>query len=251
MIERIIVAWLGIMLAMVLMPAKADEFKQRLDGDIGLGAYYTRSIIRSNDNGFNMLPYLDFEYGRLFARVDTLGIKTLKFGYGYLELVGKISQDGFNTSTPVLRGLNNRDTSFPAGIGTLQVTPSGAFIFNAFHDVNRTGGNWLEFIYGGELTLPSVTLNPLIGVEYQSKEYVRYYYGISAQESANSQYAVYHPSGAFNDFAGLIFDFIITDEYHLNIYIRRKWLGNSIQLSPIVSRSYLDTGYFALSYRFK
>ena len=88
-------------------------------------------------------------------------------------------------------------------------------------------------------------------MQYQSKDYVRYYYGISTQEAVISQYAVYQPASAFNDFIGLIVDISLTDEYHLNCNVRRKWLGQAIRLSPIVSQRYLDTGYLSLSYRFK
>ncbi len=242
--------WVG-MLLLATVQAAAEEFPQGITGDIGMGAYYTRSIIRGKSDALSVLPYGDFEYGRMFARVDTLGLKTEKIGYGYLELVGRISTDGFNTNTPALRGLDRRETSIPLGIGTLQETALGGFMFNAFHDVRQSKGNWLEAIYAGKLDLPQVTLYPLLGLEYQSKEYVRYYYGISAQEATTSQYAAYQPSGARNHFIGLIGDIRLSDEYHLNCYVRRKWMGDSIQHSPIVSQSYMDTGYIALSYRFK
>jgi outer membrane protein len=222
-----------------------------LAGDIGMSAYYTRSIIRGKNDAISVLPYGDFEYGRMFARVDTLGIKTLKMGYGHLELVGRISMDGFNTDTPSLQGLSKRATSIPLGIGTLQETPLGGFLINAFHDVNRSKGNWFEAIYAGEIDLPQVTFYPLLGAEYQSKEYVRYYYGISAQEAIVSNYAAYEPAGSFNGFVGLISDIKLSENYYLNCYVRHKWLGDAIQHSPIVSQRYLDTGYLALSYRFK
>ncbi len=243
--------WLSITLLVGVAQAKAEEFTQRVDGDIGFGGYYTHSIIRGKSDELSVLPYLDFDYGRMFSRVDTLGIKTLKLGYGYLELVGRISQDGFNTNTPSLQGLRKRDTSIPVGIGTLQVTPLGAFMINAFHDVHQSQGDWLEIIYGGEFNLPRVTFYPLVGAEYQSRKYVRYYYGISTQEAASSQYAAYQPAGAFNGLIGLIADIRLADEYHLNFNARRKWLGNATHLSPIVSQRCMDTGYLSLSYRFK
>lgn len=243
--------WLVSALLSGMVQAASEDFPQNIDGDIGLGGYYTRSSVRGNSDALSVLPYADFEYGRLFARVDTLGIKTLKLGYGHLELAGRISQDGFSTNTPNLQGISKRETSIPLGIGTLQVTPLGGFYINAFHDVHRSKGNWFEVIYGGELDLSQVTFYPLLGVEYQSKEYVRYYYGISVQEAASSQFAVYQPAGAVNGLIGLIADIRLTEEYHLNCYVRRKWLGDAIQFSPIVTQKYLDTGYLSLSYRFK
>jgi len=251
MVVRLISSFL---LAGILLTGAAqatDEFPQGIEGDVGVGGYFVRSIVKDKGNESSVLPYVDFEYGRFFARVDTLGIKTQKLGYGYLELVGRISQDGFDTNVQGLQGLGKRKTSIPLGIGTLQVTPVGGFWINAFHDVNRSRGNLYEMIYGGEFKLAQVTFYPLLGAELQSAEYVRYYYGISAQEAANSKYAYYHPAGSFNDFIGLIADFKLSEEYHLNCYVRRKHLGDAIRQSPIVNRNYQDTGYIALSYRFR
>ena len=237
--------------ALLSATASAEEFKAEIVGDIGLGGYYTGSIIRGNQNQTSVLPYVDFNYGRMFARIDTFGIKTLPLGYGHVELVGRFSQDGFDTSAPALAGLANRDNSLLLGIGTLQVTPIGGFLINAFHDANSSRGNLFEVIYGGKVELSKVKLYPLVGMEYRNKGYVNYFYGVSPQEAASSSYAAYQADGATNSLIALIADITLTDEYHLHLYARRKWLGDSIRLSPIVDKSYLDTGYVAVSYRFK
>jgi outer membrane protein len=70
--------------------------------------------------------------------VDTLGYKTLKLGYGRLELIGRIGQDGFDTNVPSPQGLRKREISIPLGVRTLQVTPLGAFFINVFHDVRQS-----------------------------------------------------------------------------------------------------------------
>jgi len=241
----------ALMFVLFVQPVRAQEFTERIDGDIGLGAYYTRSIIHGKNDLVSVLPYGAFDYGRMFMRLDTLGIKTLKLGYGYLEVAGRYSQDGFRADVPSLRGLRTRQDSLPLGLGTMQTTPIGAFFINAFHDVNQSNGNLFEAIYAAEFGTPALTVYPLAGAEYQSAEYVRYYYGISAQEAVTSRYAVYQPSGAFNPLLGVMLDARLTDKYHLDFYVRRMWLGNSIQSSPIVGKNTLDTGFIALSYRFE
>jgi outer membrane protein len=230
---------------------QAEEFPQNIDGDIGLGAFYTSRIVRSKTDQISVLPYAYFSYDRAFVRLDTLGVKTWKLGYGYLEIAGRYSQDGFKADTGSLAGIQNRQTSIPLGIGTLQITPLGAFFINAFHDVNKSGGNLLEAIYVGELDASWLKFYPQLGAEYLSKEYARYYYGITSQEAASSQYAAYQPAGAFNPLMGLMVDAKLTEEYHINFYLRRRWLGSSINASPIVDQKFLDTGFVALSYRFK
>lgn len=231
--------------------AQAEEFPTGIDGDIGPGVFYKSRIIRGQADQTSVLPYAYFSYDRAFIRLDTLGVKTRKFGYGYLEIVGRYSQDGFDADTGSLAGLKNRETSIPLGIGTMQVTPLGAFFVDAFHDVNKSGGNLLEVIYVGKLDAPRLTFYPLIGAEYRSKEYVRYYYGVSSQEAASSPYTVYQPAAAFIPLMGLMVDARLTEEYHLNFYLRRRWLDESIQDSPIVDQKFLDTAFVALSYRFK
>jgi len=94
-------------------------------------------------------------------------------------------------------------------------------------------------------------LYPMVGAEYRSKGYVNYFYGVSPQEAATSSYAAYQAGGATNSLIALIADITLTDEYHLHLYARRKWLGDAIRHSPIVDKAYLDTGYVAVSYRFK
>lgn len=247
--KRFVSGWLiGLMFAGI---AQADEFPPNIDGDIGPGVFYKSRIVPGNARQTSVLPYAYFDYDRAFIRLDTLGVKTRKLGYGYLEIVGRYSQDGFDAGAGSLAGLQNRQASIPLGIGTMQVTPIGAFFIDAFHDVNKSGGNLFEVIYVGKLAAPWLTFYPLLGAEYRSKEYVRYYYGISPQEAANSQYAAYEPAGALIPLMGLMADARLTEEYHLNLYVRRRWLDSSIQDSPIVDRKFLDTGFIALSYRFK
>jgi outer membrane protein len=232
-------------------PAQAEQFSRTIDGDIGLGAFFKSRIVPSNTQRASVLPYAYFSYDRAFVRLDTFGVKTWKLGYGYLEIVGRYSQDGFDANTVSLAGMNDRQSSIPLGIGSLQVTPVGAFFINAFHDVNKSGGNLLEVIYVGKVNASSLALYPQLGAEYYSMEYVRYYYGVSLQEAANSSHAAYQPGGAFIPLIGLMVDAKLTEEYHVNFYLRRRWLGSSIQDSPVVDKKFLDTGFVALSYRFK
>ena len=223
----------------------------KIDGDIGVGAYYTRSIVRGKSEPVSVLPYGYFDYGRAFVRIDTFGIKTARVGYGYLELVGRVMLDGFKADTSSLQGMTDRKDSIPLGIGTFQETPVGGFFVNAFHDVNKSNGNLFEALYVGELKASRFTFYPQLGAEYLSGKYTSYFYGVSAAESAASRYSAYQPGGAFNPFAAVLIDTELTRDYHLNFYMRHKWLAGSLQDSPIVGRKTMDTAFISLSYRFK
>lgn len=232
-------------------PEAEEAFPLRIDGDVGLGVYYTRSIIRGRIDPAVVLPYAYFDFGRLFARIDTVGVKVLKMGYGYLEFAGRVELDGFKTSTPALLGINERKNSLPIGIGTLQETPLGAVFINALYDFNSSAGKLYDITYIGKLGSKSVTVYPQAGLEYLSKQYVRYYYGVSVQEAATSRFVHYRPGGALNPFVATMTEVSLSEDWNLNVFIRRKWLGGTIANSPIVGRKSMDTAFIALAYRFK
>lgn len=231
-------------------PASADGMFDCLQGDIGLAGYATRAIVEGTQDKLSVLPYLDFTCGNLFARVDTFGYKTKQIGYGHLELIARFNQDGFRTDTPALNGLSTRQSSLPVGLGTLQVTPLGGVFFNVFHDINKSGGDWAELIYGAKFKAAGVVFYPMLGFDYQSAAYTGYYYGVSAQEAIGSPFASYAPASAVNAFIALIMDVGLSRNWHLNAYVRHKRLDDAIYLSPIVTQRYLDTAYLALSYRY-
>lgn len=240
---------LGTRLACAQTQTGAAEFPMRIQGDIGVGGYYTRSIIRGNAAPAHVLPYGYFDYGRIFARIDTFGVKTVRMGFGYLELAGRVALDGYKADAGI-RGLTERKNSVPLGIGTFQETPIGGFFVNAFHDINKSQGNLYEAIYAGEIVLPGVTLYPQIGAEYLSQKYTGYYYGVSGAEASAGDYGAYRPGGAFNPFVAVLADTKLTEDVHLIYYLRHKWLASAIQDSPIVGRRALDTAFVALTYRF-
>lgn len=231
--------------------AQPSPLAGRLVGDVGGAVYATQGIIRSKGTDTTALPYGFFDYGRFFARVDTLGVKALPFGDGYLELVGRVSTDGWRADSAALRGLADRKTPIPLGIGTFQRTPYGAFILNAFVDANKSRGALLEAIYAAEFKVGRAAFYPQLGVEHRSARYSNYFYGVSSAESAASGYAAYNAGASTTPLLGLGVDVPLGGPWVINMQLRRKWLDSAVYNSPLVSRRTQDTGLIALSYRFQ
>ena len=234
-----------------LAHAQTAPLTDHLVGDVGGAVYTSQSVIRSKGNDSRLLPYGYFDYGRFFARVDTLGVKAVPIGNGYLELVARISQDGWRPDTAALTGLTERKTPIPLGIGTFQVTPYGAFIVNAFIDANKSHGALLEATYAAELKAGRVSFYPQLGLEHRSAKYNNYLYGVTPAESLASGYAVYKAGASTIPVLGLAVDLPVTQPWVLNLQLRRKWMDASVTNSPLVNRKTLDSAYVALSYRFK
>lgn len=231
--------------------AQADPLSDKLTGDVGAAAYATQSPVRSKGTDTSLLPYGFFDYGRFFARVDTLGIKTVKLGDGYLEFAARVSQEGWRANTAALAGLADRKTPLPLGVGTFQQTPYGAFILNAFVDVNKSHGALLEATYAAEFKLGRAFVYPLLGLEYRSAKYANYIYGVTPIEAAASGYAAYSAGASTVPVAGLAVDIPLEGPWVINLQLRRKWLDSAVTNSPLVGRNTQDIAYAALSYRFK
>jgi outer membrane protein len=231
--------------------AQAAPLTDKLVGDVGGAVYGTQSVIRSKGNDTRVLPYGFFDYDRFFARIDTLGVKTLPMGYGYLELVGRVSQDGWRADTAALSGLTDRKTPIPLGVGTFQQTPYGAFIVNAFVDANKSHGALFEATYAAEFKLGPVSFYPQVGVEHRTAKYANYLYGVSAAESVASGYAAYSAGASTTPVLALLADVPLNESWVVNLQLRRKWLDSAVTNSPLVGRKTQDMAFVALSYRFK
>ncbi len=232
--------------------AQAELLTDRLVGDVGGAVYATQTVIRSKANDTTVQPYLFADYGRFFARIDTFGVKTLPIGYGYLELVGRASTEGWRANTAALGGLADRKTPVPLGIGTFQQTPYGVFIVNAFVDANKSRGSLFEASYVAKFKLGRASFFPQAGFEHRSAKYSNYLYGVTTTESIASGYAAYNVGASTTPILGLGVDVPLGEsQWLINLQLRRKWLSSSVYNSPLVARKTQDIGLIALSYRFK
>ncbi|WP_394781036.1 MipA/OmpV family protein [Undibacterium sp.] len=232
-------------------PAASQSEPTRLIGDIGLGANIAPTIARSSSANTGAVPYANFDYGRIFARIDTFGVKLVPMGYGSLELVTRYIGDGYTPLHTSQGGLDQRKSSLPIGIGTLQTTPVGAFFVNAFHDANKSGGNLVDLIYAAEFDSGPFAFYPQAGAEYRSSAYVRYFYGVSAAESARSGLAAYQPRDTVNPFLGLFIEAKVSGHWYVNANLRRTWLDHAVSSSPLVARHAANSALLSVSYRFE
>lgn len=239
-------------LAVGAMDDIPDAPSDRLVGDIGAAVYSTQLNIGTQGTQSFVMPYGFFDYQRAFVRIDTAGIKTLKMGYGHLELVGKIMLDNYNVKSLYNGATLNKLNPIPIGIGTFQETPIGGFFINAYHDFGQSRGALYEIQYFAELKPTHLfTLYPMAGIERQSAQFASYYYGVSTANSLQTGYTAYNATGSNNMMAGMLVEIPLVDNWILNVYGKRKWMGAGINNSPVMARSFQDNGFLAVAYRFK
>ncbi|MEI7612207.1 MAG: MipA/OmpV family protein [Betaproteobacteria bacterium] len=238
----------GVSLPATFASAAEPLPEQRIDGDIG-GAIYQARGQAKGANSTLVLPYAYFDYGRFLARVDTFGLRTIPMGNGFLEVVGRVSFEGFEGKPTGLRGINDRSNPLPIGLGSRQHTPIGDFFTYGFHDL-VSSGSLVESTYVTELKLGQYTLYPQLGIEYRSARYVRHLYGVSSAESSSSGIASYSPGASVTPTLGLAIDIPTGSKWVVTAQWRRKWFDNAVTNSSLTDRKTQDIGYLSLAYRF-
>ena len=229
-----------------------DELPDRIVGNIGAAFYTSNLHIGTEGTQSLVLPYAFADYQRLFVRIDEVGVKTFKMGYGYFEVIGKVNLDTYKVKSSINGNSINRSDPIPLGLGTFQETPIGGFFINAYHDFGKSKGALYEFLYFAEFeAYKKVMFYPQIGLERQSSQYANYYYGINPGESSLTGYAAYSAPATNNLLAGLVVEIPVVDDWYINIYGKRKWMGGGINNSPVMNRSFQDNIFMALAYRFK
>lgn len=238
---RRVVAW-----ACVAMLAQAGAAgAAELSGDVGLGAVRAPRGIRGVPTRTDPMPYLNFTWGPVFARIDTFGLQLAPLGDGALELVGQYRGDGYRVP-----GLRRRDDAIPLGLGTLQVTPVGAFGLNVLGDLGPSGGLLVQARYLAQFRWGRTTLYPELGLEFEDAAYVRYYAGVAGSDLAAVGPA-YRPGAALNPSLGLLVETPLTDRIHLHAYWRTQRLDDAIRRSPLATGDRLrSTVLLGLAYRF-
>jgi MipA family protein len=219
-----------------------------LDGDVGLGVFSKQSIVRGKSARTSVLPYVFADYGPLFGRVDTFGLKTLPIGYGHLEISTRVMRDGIEGDASAT-GLRERKDSQPLGLSTFQITPYGAFALIALHDFGDSKGRIVDANWTGKIPVAAwLALYPQLGAEHLSARYVDYYYGVGPGDTG---FAAYDPGGALNRYLALYADSPLGQNVSLTLAFRQKWLGGAIADSPFVTGDRQRNAYAAVTYRFK
>jgi len=236
-----------VLLSCMALSAPAQE---RLTGDVGGAVYSTQKIVHSTGSQSLTLPYAYFDYGRFYTRVDTLGVKTLRLGDGYLELAGRISLEGFATDAPALHCIAARANPLPLGVGTYQETPWGAIFAYSFYD-KTSGGMLHELTYAAEFQVGAVTVYPQLGIEHRTQKYVQHLYGVSSQEALASGLGAYRATASDTPVLAMAFEWPVDEAWHVNVQWRRRWLDRAITQSPVVFTQRQDSGFLDLTRSFK
>jgi outer membrane protein len=225
------------------------SFPDHFVGEAGGMLVGAQPVVQGASGTVTALPYVYGDWGRFYARVDTLGVKTLPMGEGHLELAARVSTEGFKAHKTDFAGAGDRSAPVPVGLGTFQRTPVGGVFAYVFHDTT-SGGQLLELTWAGRLALGSATLYPQLGLERRSAAYVQHLYGVSAAQ-ASVGLPAYQASASTVPVVSLHATVPLHGPWALQLQGRYRAWDSAVRNSPLVDRAAQMTGYAALTYSWK
>jgi len=219
----------------------------RFVGEIGAMGVSSNAIVKGASGSTSALPYVYGDWGRFYARVDTLGTKVMPLGEGHLELALRVSTEGYRASQTANPDTGDRSAPLPIGVGTFQRTALGGVFAYAMHDP-RSGGQFAELNWAGRLELGDIKLYPQLGAQYRSANYVRHLYGISSAQAQASGLSAYQPGDALSPMATLQAAVPLKGPWSLQLQTRYRRFGDAESRSPLVKGSGQVSGFAALTY---
>jgi len=237
----------GVLWGLAVIARASGDSPLTLQGDVGMALYRTPAITRTDDKQNVVLPYVYADYGSAYARVDTFGIKMMPLGAGHLELAGRVSFEGYQST---LANIGTRSTPRPLGLGTYQETAYGAFFLYSFYDI-ISQGTLLDGTYAAEFDVGPVHVYPQIGLERRSAKYVQHLYGVSAAEAASSGLRAYAPNASTTPSLALAFEYPLSDNLNVMLQFKKKWLDKSLTDSPLVDTKSQTSSFLAVTRSFK
>ena len=221
---------------------------------LGAGVLIYDTPYAGEDTRVAGIPVVWWQEEYFFARGLKAGAiigKTDEYEYNVFmspRLLGYDSGD-----SDALSGMEDRDWSVDMGIGMLYKPKSieGAELdFSFAHDVlNEHEGYDFKLKASKLFDFTPFFIKPSIGIEWQSKELVDYYYGVRPSEARVGRPA-YSGNSAVNLLTSCDFYLALSEEWLIVSTIGFYFLDSDIRKSPIVDEDYTISGIIGITRMF-
>jgi len=249
---------LTLMLAAGLPVLSFSGYAQEQSGwSIGTAVVSSNASYRSHSSDTFAVPMINYEGESIYLRGITAGYYLHRQREQQISL--EVAAEPFrfrpqDSADSQMQQLDRREFSGSVSVRYNRVTAIGLISTRVGTDLTgRHNGQSANITYsypfnrewGGEWQF-----SPRLGVDFRSKDWVRYYYGVSADETARTGLSEYNGDHAFSPFIGLSGFIRLTPGIMLTGSVTLSRLSSAVTDSPIVSGRTSRTYFLTVSYMF-
>lgn len=149
-----------------------------------------------------------------------------------------------------LRGLSERDATALAGVYLNHDTDLGRLSFSALTDIgDKHDGHSLELNYTFDLKAGNWNINPELGAQWVSADYVDNFVGVSASEATSSRLE-FRGASTVNTFAGIRARYEFTENLDIDLRTGVSKLGAGFKDSPIIDDDIVYHAAIGINYNY-
>jgi MipA family protein len=247
---------LGVTLALPVFSAENSEdvADNHITEDLSIEllgiAYLSRTDVYKGKKEDGMpIPIIRGSYKRFYLDADNLGYLLQENQKVSLSLIASPRFMGFeDDDSPALSGMSDRDWSLDGGFNLELKNKYFNSKLEILSDIlGRHDGIQGRITFSKKFFRGRVV--PRIGVEWQSKDLVDYYYGVRPNESRAGR-PEYQGQRTINYMVGSSIRMLLKEQWVLFINLDYKFFGSQIKDSPIVDEDGKFTYILGISYRF-
>jgi outer membrane protein len=210
--------------------------------------------IGESNHGF-IVPTITYNGERFFIKDDSINLhiaKTHGFSVGLIAALdaGFLVDDSLYKDNEKLAGLSERDGTILGGVYINHDTSLGRLSFSALSDLaDKHDGHVANLKYTFDLEAGNWNINPVIGVQWLSDEFVNHHAGVSANE-ATAFRTEYRGKASTNAFAGIRARYDVTENWDVNLETGVTKLGSGFSNSSIIDDDLVYQASVGINYNF-
>ena len=221
---------------------------------VGMGAYVQTQAYANVDSIVLPSPVVFFDNGLFYVRwtrvgVYFLGEKNDDFSWGF-SLTAQPRPFAYESSD--IPGMNERKDTWEGGLAFSAKTGNTYIEIMALNDLLGRYDSWIvKTEIGHDFKLRDFSFYPSIIAEYQSDDFLNYYYGVRQVEASRRGENAYTATSGIQFGVQTYIKYPFTKKLSALVNIRADKLPSQATVSPIVNKNYIYSGLASLIYTFE
>lgn len=227
---------------------------QKQEITIGAGAYIQSQPYANVDMVILPSPVVFFDNGLFYVRWTRLGLyflgnKTDDFSWGF-SVTAQPRPFGYESSD--IAGMDERKDTWEGGIA-LSLQKNNAYLeVMLLNDLLNRSNSWIiKTELGYDFKIADFSFYPSLIAEYQSKDFLDYYYGVTSVEAAQTTQIAYLPKAGMQFGVQTYIKYPLTKNLSTLVNLRVDKLPSQATSSSLVNDEYMYSGLASLIYTFE
>jgi len=218
---------------------------------VGVGVGFATNPFKGVGDETMPFPEITYQNGDFYIDFDGIGYTVYSTENCSVTLLGSWRSAPYdNDDSSYLNGMEKRNFVVEAGAALSMETFIGDIGIVAMSDVtNNHKGQIVTVQYSIPMGYDSWVIEPAIGVNWQTKNMVGYYYGVR-QSEVRADRPFYGGKSDFSPYIALNSAVEVYENVFLQASINYEFLGSGITDSPLIDADYVLSGGVSLSYSF-